>query len=327
MARATHKRGEYTYHILKILLKHPEGMAAKNVLAELPRRMVPTSFEAKDYPNRPGVRRFDKMARFSTIVPVQAAWITKIKGIWTLTDRGQGILKTLNDPEKLGKEMHRLWIAWKETHPREHDEKEKPIRVVSSRVTGGGEVSVPGWKDFIPPVIFRLHEMAINSDKPQEFEQAVMILFRMLGYQVENYGQGKGRQPDGIATAREFRYAILFDAKSSREGYSLGTDDRAIIEYIQTHKKRLVKDGFEKLYFVLISSSFRGDSKIALQRIRQQTGVQSVVLFTAQQALQLLAHHIGDPLTVDLENLEMLFMSSGPIADELSDFLEQGSAP
>lgn len=319
MLNEKHDRGEFALNILRILVDHPGGIAAKDVLTELARRMPPTPFEAADYPNRPGVRRFEKMARFSTIAPVKASWLTKINGIWAITEKGRQILNEYSDPLALHAEMHKHWVAWKETHPGEKGLKKKK--------SADREVkkAVPAWMDFIPPVIAKFPEMARDSSRAGEFEQAVMLLFRLLGYRVENYGQGTGRQPDGVAIARESHYAILFDAKSSREGYSLGTDDRKIVEYIQVHKKRLIKEGFEKFYFVLLSSAFRGDMKAALLRIRQQTGVQSVVFLTAEQALRLLAHRISDPLAFDLDSLEPLFMDSGPVSeDELNDLLEQG---
>lgn len=189
---------------------------------------------------------------------------------------------------------------------------------------GAKAASDRDWTSYVPPIVSNLPAMALDSDKSNDFERAVMLVFRMLGYQVDNLGQGTGRQPDGVACAREFNYAIIFDAKSSKDGYALGTDDRRIAEYIQTHKKRLAKDGYRNLYFVLVSSGFRGDMRPAFQRIRQQTGVQSVVTLTAEQALQLLAHRIKNPLSFDLENLETVFMESGPLDDAgLRELLDQ----
>lgn len=51
----------------EIPLAHLEGLPAKQVLAAGPDQTDPQSFEAADYPNLPGVRRFEKILRFSAI--------------------------------------------------------------------------------------------------------------------------------------------------------------------------------------------------------------------------------------------------------------------
>jgi restriction system protein len=53
-----------------------------------------TAYEAADYPNRPGVRRFDKTLRFATIAPVKAGWLYKAKGRWSITEEGRAALRT-----------------------------------------------------------------------------------------------------------------------------------------------------------------------------------------------------------------------------------------
>ena len=50
-------------------------------------------------------------------------------------------------------------------------------------------------------------------------------------------GQGQGRVPDGLALAQDDNYAILWDSKIRKGGYSMGTDDRAIREYITTQSR------------------------------------------------------------------------------------------
>ena len=93
---------------------------------------------------------------------------------------------------------------------------------------------------FIPPVVSILPQLAINDPEleklcndsgislPKAFEEKISMLLRMLGYKVEVLGQGYGRVHDGTAVSNEYHYAIIFDAKVRKDGYSLGTDDRAI---------------------------------------------------------------------------------------------------
>ena len=61
--------------------KHPDGLAAKDVLQQVSEIVPPTPFEASEYPNRPGVRRYEKIIRFSTVPFVKAGWLVKTKGM------------------------------------------------------------------------------------------------------------------------------------------------------------------------------------------------------------------------------------------------------
>jgi restriction system protein len=95
MAEITAKRvGELQRGVFTILLNQPEGLAAKEVLQKMEQVVPPTNFEKTDYPNNPGVRRFEKMIRFATIAPVKAGWLVKDKGKWWLTKDGRRHLRS-----------------------------------------------------------------------------------------------------------------------------------------------------------------------------------------------------------------------------------------
>jgi|GEM_PF-4292647 len=73
MAEITRRRvRELQREVFKILLDHPDGLPAKDVLQGLEQVVPPSDFEKSNYPRRPNIRRFEKMARFSTIAPVKA---------------------------------------------------------------------------------------------------------------------------------------------------------------------------------------------------------------------------------------------------------------
>src|ERR1035437_3777194 len=123
--------------------------------------------------------------------------------------------------------------------------------------------------EYIPPIVSEVallakgDESMVNKyDKEEKkvedvFEDKLYRLFVMLGYETEKYGHGKGRVPDGIAFAREEQYAVIYDAKSRQGAYSIGTDSRAIIEYINAYSRRLRKEGIRNIYFAIISSDFK----------------------------------------------------------------------
>src|SRR5215472_3998465 len=118
MAEITRRRvGELMRGVIKILLDSPEGLPAKEVLHRLEQVVPPTEFERSDYPKHPGIRRFEKMARFATIGPVKAGWLVKSKGRWYVTDEGKKAYNQITDPEKFNREARRLYLQWRASQP------------------------------------------------------------------------------------------------------------------------------------------------------------------------------------------------------------------
>src|SRR6185437_12255779 len=114
MAEITRKRiGEIIRTVFEVLSKTREGMRAKDLLAQVEQSMTLTDFEKSDYPNRPGVRRFEKTVRFATIAPVKAGWLVKSKGRWVLTEDGKAAYHQLKDPDAIAKRASDLYRQWK----------------------------------------------------------------------------------------------------------------------------------------------------------------------------------------------------------------------
>src|SRR5947209_6834259 len=102
MAEITrHRQGELVRGVLEILAQHPDGLHVTEVLKELDKAVPPTAFEASTYPNRPQVRRYEKIVRFSTIPAVKSGWLVKSKGLWSITDEGRKGLESFSEPEAL----------------------------------------------------------------------------------------------------------------------------------------------------------------------------------------------------------------------------------
>src|SRR5882762_10132849 len=117
-AKITRKRvGELQRGVIKILLDAPDGLPAKEALQRLEKVVPPTDFEKSDYPKHPGVRRFEKMARFATIGPVKAGWLVKNKGRWYVTEEGRKAYNQITDPEQFVRETRRLYLQWRATQP------------------------------------------------------------------------------------------------------------------------------------------------------------------------------------------------------------------
>lgn len=172
MAEITRRRsGELVRGVLEILAEHPEGLAARQVLAELEKRVPPTPFEHSEYPKNPGVRRFDKIVRFMTINAVKAGWLVKSKGTWSVTEEGLQALAQFPDPEAFMNESVRLYRAWKTSQPEAdeviaEDEVESPTTTLE-------EAEEAAWRE----VSQYLHEI-----NPYEFQELVAALLRAMGY-------------------------------------------------------------------------------------------------------------------------------------------------
>jgi restriction system protein len=179
MAEITRRRqGELLRSVFQGLADHPEGLSAKEVFRKVEQSLGSTEFERSEYPNIPGLRRFEKIVRFSTIGAVKAGWLVKNKGVWILTDDGRKALVSFPDPEELFRESDRLYRVWRKEHPATED---------SVAAEGEEEAESP------PPVITleeaeetareAIHEF-LATMPPYDFQNLVGALLRGMGYHV-----------------------------------------------------------------------------------------------------------------------------------------------
>ena len=176
MAEITRKRqGEMIRTVFEILLGQPDGLPAREVLAKAEDRLGLTEFEASDYPNRPGVRRWEKTVRFATIGPVKAGWLVKERGRWILTPEGQTAYERLTDPEQLMAEADRLYRQWRRdtsldttTTPEPSDEAVEAVGLLEeAREDAWGEITA--------------YLAAMN---PYDLQHLVAALLKAMGYYV-----------------------------------------------------------------------------------------------------------------------------------------------
>ena len=177
MAEITARRsGELLSGVLKVLKDQPEGVAASAVFTAVEGSVPPTPFEASDYPNRPGVRRYEKIIRFTTISAVKAGWLVKSKGTWTITEDGQKALATFPDPEKLMREATRLYRSWKHAQPDdEADASDDEAEVEASASATIEEAVESAWLEV---------QTYLEQINPFEFQNLIAALLRAMGYHV-----------------------------------------------------------------------------------------------------------------------------------------------
>ncbi len=178
---------------------------------------------------------------------------------------------------------------------------------------------------FVPPII---QDIETTKD-PVVFEKKVGTCFQLLGFKTNRLGQGQGQNPDGIASHPKNGFALIYDAKSHEDGYSITTSDRRASEqYIDDHREQLKKSGIKIFFFAFIAHSFNSDCKKATQDIREKTNV-TAVLITVPALLRLVVGHIQNPYDFDHDKLKSLLAKGGQIDPKtIQSFLgeiQQGS--
>jgi restriction system protein len=174
VAEFTQERyGQLSRGVLGLLSKVPDGLPARDALERLEDAVPPTPFEQADWPRWPGVRRYEKTVRFSTIALVKAGWLVKSAGTWAITPKGSEALTKYTDPLTFYREAAKLYQEWKRGRP-----KQQPVP----------EADEPSELEF---GLEEAREMAweeIRSDlaamPPYDFQQLVGALLRAMGYHV-----------------------------------------------------------------------------------------------------------------------------------------------
>lgn len=194
---------------------------------------------------------------------------------------------------------------------------------------GGGENVLP--ESYVPPIIAILPRIALNEPALVEtasnsgtsleraFEKFINAAFTMLGYKAELLGMGRGRVPDGTALAHDENYAIIWDAKIRANGYSMGTDDRTIREYITTQSRELKRRRFMRnIYYLIISSTFTDDYDDTIRSIKMDTDVNEVILMEVDALVAVVDAKLRAPLEVTLgpDGLQRLFSQSGILTSD-----------
>jgi restriction system protein len=155
-------------------MANPEGLPAREVIARVANEIGLTDFERSDYPNRPGVRRFDKMLRFYTIASVKAGWLLKDKGRWIVTEAGRTAAQRITDPDAFMRETERLYKEWRRDQP-EPEESEEVEEDTPGAATTLEEAEESAWSEI---------EAFLGKMPPYDFQNLVAGLLRGMHYHV-----------------------------------------------------------------------------------------------------------------------------------------------
>jgi len=139
----------------------------------LPAVVPPTDFENSTYPRDPDTRRYEPIVRFSTIAAVKAGWLTKNKGLWSLTDEGRRAFDQFPEPEGFALEGDRLYRQWRRQQPSEDEEAYADES--SKAATTLEEAEESAWAEI---------EEYLGAINPYDFQDMVAGLLRGMGYHV-----------------------------------------------------------------------------------------------------------------------------------------------
>jgi restriction system protein len=174
MAEITRRRqGEMLQGILAILRDVPDGVPAQEALSRLEKRLSLSPYEQGTY--KSGGRRFEKIARFSTLGAVKAGWMLKQKGQWILTDEGRVALTAFPDPEALFRRSDALYKTWRQSQPDDQaDYQDGDVEEAGDAATVKLEEAIESaWGEV---------EQFIRAMNPYDFQDLVGALLRALGY-------------------------------------------------------------------------------------------------------------------------------------------------
>jgi restriction system protein len=183
------RRGQLLCAVFDVLASHPDGVQAKQALAEVEDRIELTDFEKANYPGQ-DIRRFEKTVRFQTINAVKAGWMVKERGIWSATEDGLSAHSRYSDPTRFMEEAERGYRDWARDRPEQEraaDEEDEET-AISLTVEKAEEMAWAEVRDHL------------GSMDPYEFQDLVAGLLRGMGYHVSHVApRGKDRGIDIIA--------------------------------------------------------------------------------------------------------------------------------
>lgn len=179
--------------MFELLRNEPEGLSAKEVLTRLRQMVPPTPFEASDYPNRPGVGRYDKIVRFSTISFVKAGWLVKNRGQWTVTPEGLAALAQHPEADAFMRAAIAEYRQWKQGRDAaEDDEIDADVEAAEVSATALEEAEESSFAEI---------QTYVSLMPPYDFQDMIAALLEAMGYNVQWVAPpGKDGGVDIVAT-------------------------------------------------------------------------------------------------------------------------------
>jgi restriction system protein len=176
------RQGELLRATFDVLIKHPEGLPGREVLAQMAQSVEFNEYELGHYASSPDDPRAFKATRFWTVNCVKAGWMTKSKGTWQLTDAGREAYARFPDPGDFIRESSRLYSEWRAA---------RPERVAESQPSGTSDEEAIEEREAASTTLEEATERAwlqvqdyLMAMDAYDFQDLVAALLRAMGYHV-----------------------------------------------------------------------------------------------------------------------------------------------
>jgi restriction system protein len=172
------RTGQFMRKLFEILQPLPDGLPAREALQRLQSAFVLSDYERGNNPS--GANRFEKTVRFATVDAVKAGWLTKNKGVWSITEDGRAAYRKYTDPEAFFREASRLYHVWRQAQPGvvepateqtdEQPEDGKDVRITFE------QAEEQAWAEI---------ESYLRGISPYDFQELVAALLKAMGYHID----------------------------------------------------------------------------------------------------------------------------------------------
>jgi len=175
MAKISENRiAQYVKTAFSVLEDNDDSLRARDVLAEVSKRLELTDYELARHGKTNNVR-WESILHFYSISPVKAGWIIKRKGVWHLTQEGKEASKLPDETfARLSREKYDEWQKRKQSDdppiPEENLDSEEELD--TSSVTFE-RASSDAYSEI---------EQFVRKTGPYEFQDLVAAMLRGMGY-------------------------------------------------------------------------------------------------------------------------------------------------
>ena len=173
------RQGELLRAVFQVLLDHPDGLPAREVLEKMSVLVPFNEYESGHYPSSPNEPRAMKATRFWTVNAVKAGWLIKNKGVWRITDEGRAAFERFPGPEEFIRESSRLYQEWKRSRPKA----EPAVDDIEQRLHEDEAVVATSVEEAEEQAWSQLRTYLTQMD-PFDFQELVAALLRAMDYHV-----------------------------------------------------------------------------------------------------------------------------------------------
>lgn len=294
---------------LRALSAAPNGqMKAADLLAAI-ERAVPLDTWAREIYESSGNQRWRSIFAFSSVGMAKAGYVSKARGVWTLTPEGRALLSQPFDPRSYIDEVNRRYREWNA----------RQLATAATPPSASSDEGVDDIESVDPPderiarTIRSAHQAlaaelieTVKSCAPEFFERLVVQLLLKMGYggSRQEAGRAVGQSGDGgidgiISEDRLGLDAIYLQAKRWQAPVGEGP--------IRDFKGALDAKGAQK-GVLITTSSFTASAKSAAQTSRSY----KIVLIDGERLAELMIEHdlgVSVAATYQLKRIDSDFFS------------------